>query len=63
MCANGFGRFLHLPVGGFQPPETDIVPNRAREDERILEHDSDLAAQTHQRNVPDIQVVDGNAAS
>ena len=43
--------------------EDEVVPDRAGEEERLLGHDADLAAQRVQRHVADVDAVDEHAAA
>ena len=51
-----------LVFGRVQPAVGDVLPDRAGEQEDILLHDADLAAQRGQRHIADIDAVDRDAA-
>ena len=53
-------RRLHLGVGRAEPAVADVVADRRREQQRLLRHDADLAAQRGQRDVADVDAVDGD---
>ena len=45
-------------VGGVGTPVRDVVAHRIGEQERVLEHDSDLAAKRVEGRVGDVDAVD-----
>ena len=49
-------------VGRAQPPIGDVFANGRSEQEHVLLHDADLAAQRGLRHVADVDAVDGDAA-
>jgi predicted amidohydrolase len=49
-------------VGGAEAAIGDVLADRAAEQEDVLLHDADLAAQRGERHVPDIDAVDGDRA-
>ena len=52
----------HLLVGRLGAAEADVVGDRAAEQERILEHDTELAAVRAQLDVPQVDAVDADRA-
>ena len=55
-------RGLDLLLGRVRPPEGDVLPNRAREEEALLRDDAELAAQALLRDRAKVVAVDGDAA-
>src|SRR4029079_6447708 len=53
---------LDLFLRGIRPPERDVLPNRAREEEALLRYDAELAAQALLGGRAEIVAVDGDAA-
>ncbi|MNG39460.1 hypothetical protein D3C84_1275560 [compost metagenome] len=62
MRQNRPGGGLHLRVRRGRTSVTDIVANRAREDERILQHNADLGTQAFDRYVAHVDSVQKNFA-
>ncbi|MPN06997.1 hypothetical protein SDC9_154254 [bioreactor metagenome] len=50
-------------LGGVHPAVADVLAYRAREQEHILGHDADVAAQALESDAFDIPAIDGDAAS
>ena len=57
------GRRLDLLVGGVGSSVGDVGPHRVGEEEALLEHDADLAAQRVQRDVAHVVPVDEDGAA
>ena len=55
---DGVDRLVDLGVGRVGPGEGDVVADRAGEEERLLGHDAELAAQRVERHVADVVPVD-----
>ena len=55
-------RRADLILGRLQPSVADVLRNRAREEEGLLEHERDLAAERAELDRPDIAPVDENAS-
>ncbi len=51
-----------LALDRVQPAIGDVLADRAAEQEHVLLHDTDLAAQRGQRHVADVDAVDGDGA-
>ena len=49
-----------LGLGGVEPAIGDVLAHRAGEQEDVLLHDADLAAQRGERHVADVDAVDGD---
>ena len=56
--ADGPGRRLDLGVGGVGPAVGDVVADRAREQERLLGHEAELAAVGGEVEVAQVDAVD-----
>jgi len=57
------GRLTHLLVGGLGLREADVVGNRPREEERILQHDAELTAVRAQLDLAQVVPVDPHRAA
>ena len=55
-------RLLDVGVGGVGPAEGEVLPDAHREQRRVLEGGGDDAAQLGQRQVADVDAVDGDPA-
>src|SRR5262249_49009832 len=55
------GDVAHRLVAGPGLTEADVVPDAAREEERVLGHEADRAPQDRERNLTHIPPVDGDA--
>ncbi len=56
--ADGAAGLVDLLVGGVGTRERHVRPHRAREQERLLRHDAELAAQRFERDVAQVVSVD-----
>ena len=61
--ADRVGRRLDLVVACIRSPERDVLAHGAREEESLLRHDPELAAQTARPEVPQVVAVDQHPAT
>ena len=55
-----FAAWMHFLVGRIQPPVADVLHDGVGEQERVLQHQPQLAAQVGLAHVADIRAVDGD---
>ena len=61
-CANGIERCSHIVIRGVGPGNSDVVGNRASEQEPLLGNNNDTLAQRANRGITKVDTAEGDGA-